>query len=149
MSLDIHTMAGHLIRRLHQRSNSVFVERVKAAGHDLTPVQFAAMDTLDARPGIDQARVAALIGYDRATIGGVIERLEKRGLVRREVNRQDRRARLVRLTREGERVVAALRPVVRDLQDDILANLDPEERAAVNALMAKSLAFEAPDPEER
>lgn len=149
MSLDIHTMAGHLIRRLHQRSNSVFVERVKAAGHDLTPVQFAAMDTLDARPGIDQARVAALIGYDRATIGGVIERLEKRGLVRREVNRQDRRARLVRLTREGKRVVAALRPVVRDLQDDILANLDPEERAAVNALMAKSLAFEAPDPEER
>lgn len=145
MDLDIYAMPGHLIRRLHQRSTQVFLDGVRAAGHDLTPVQFAALSALRHHPGCDQAQIAALIGYDRATIGAVIERLEKRGLLRREVNRRDRRARIVTLTPEGAETVAALHPVVETLQDDILAGLDAGERAALTALMTKSLSVGAPD----
>ena len=38
-----------------------------------------------ANPGIDQARLATAIAFDRATTGGVIDRLEAKGLVRREI----------------------------------------------------------------
>ena len=139
MPLEIHDMPGHLIRRLHQKSTQVFLREMKRAGHDLTPVQFAAMEALRGSDGMDQAQVAQLIAYDRATIGGVIERLEKRGLLRREVNRRDRRARLVSLTDEGRALVEALMPVVRGFQDDILDGLDAEERSALRRLIAKSL----------
>jgi DNA-binding MarR family transcriptional regulator len=85
--------------------------------------------------------VATLIGYDRATIGGVIDRLEQKGLIRREVSRHDRRAREVTLTREGRRVLDAVLPVVRALQVDILDALDDPERAAFHALAAKAIGL--------
>jgi len=125
-SLD---MAGHLIRRLHQQSTQVFVQRTQAAGFDLTPVQFAALDAIRAQPATDQARVAEMIAYDRATIGGVIERLAQKGWVHRVVSARDRRARELSLTPEGERILAALLPVVRGLQDEILQSLGEADRA--------------------
>lgn len=124
-SLD---MAGHLIRRLHQQATQVFVQRTQAAGFDVTPIQFAALDAIQAQPATDQARVAEMIAYDRATIGGVIERLEQKGWISRVVSERDRRARELSLTREGERVYAALMPVVKDLQDEILQPLGDEDR---------------------
>ena len=94
-SLD---MAGHLIRRLHQRSTQAFALRTQAAGFDLTSVQFAALDAIQAHPASDQASIAELIAYDRATIGGVIDRLEQKGWVHRVVSAKDRRARELSLT---------------------------------------------------
>ena len=127
--MDSLDMAGHLIRRLHQLSTQVFVQRTQAAGFDLTPVQFAALDAIGHHPGTDQATVAELIAYDRATIGGVIERLEQKGWVDRVVSERDRRARVLSLTPEGQRILAALVPVVRGLQDEILLSLSDADRA--------------------
>ncbi|WP_127104944.1 MarR family winged helix-turn-helix transcriptional regulator [Pararhodobacter zhoushanensis] len=138
--MEAYDMAGHLIRRLHQISTQVFMARAREAGFDLTPVQFAAMDAIRVNPDIDQAGVAALIAYDRATIGGVIDRLVTKGYVARTVSARDRRAREVRLTDDGEALFTALLPVVRDLQSDILARLSEEERATFMALARKSIA---------
>ena len=126
--MDSLDMAGHLIRRLHQQSTQVFVQRTQAAGFDLTPIQFAALDAIHNHPGTDQATVAELIAYDRATIGGVIERLEQKGWVARVVSERDRRARELSLTADGQRTFKALVPVVRDLQDDILQSLSDTDR---------------------
>lgn len=132
-------MAGHLIRRLHQQSTQVFQARMQAVGLDLTSVQFAALDAIAQQPGIDQASVAATISFDRATIGGVIKRLEDKNLVQRVVNDQDRRARRLRLTPEGKRLLATSRPVVEALQAEILAPLKRTERNAFLALAQKAL----------
>lgn len=135
-------MAGHLIRRLHQQSTQVFQARTQAAGLDLTSVQFAALDTIARQPGIDQAGLAATISFDRATIGGVIDRLESKGLVRRTVSTEDRRARLLQLTAQGKQLLAACRPVVEALQADILAPLSAREQAAFLALAHKALGLD-------
>lgn len=135
-------MPGHLIRRLHQRSTQVFARELTAAGSDLTPVQFAALDAIAAHPGLDQAGVAARIAYDRATIGGVIDRLEQKGLVVRQVSAQDRRAREVRLTPKGERAYNEALPRVAALQSAILPGLTPEETARFLTLARKALAGE-------
>lgn len=134
-------MAGHLIRRLHQQSTQAFQARTQAAGLDLTAVQFAALDAIAEQPGIDQAGLAARIGFDRATIGGVIDRLEAKGQVQRQVGTQDRRARLLQLTPAGKRLLTACRPVVEALQADILAPLSRAERSAFLALARKALGL--------
>jgi DNA-binding MarR family transcriptional regulator len=126
--MDSLDMAGHLIRRLHQQSTTLFVQRTQAAGFDLTPVQFAALDAIHTHPATDQAFVAELIGYDRATIGGVIDRLEKKGWIRRVISERDRRARELSLTAKGKRVLSSLQPVVKDLQQGILQPLSDADR---------------------
>lgn len=127
--MTVRDMAGHLIRRLHQQSTQIFVQRTQAAGYDLTPVQYAALEAIYEHPGMDQARVAEMIGYDRATIGGVIERLEKKGWVRRVVSAQDRRSRELSLTTTGEAIRAALQAIVHALQPEILSPLSAADQA--------------------
>src|SRR5450830_835139 len=126
-SLD---MAGHLIRRLHQQSTQVFTQRTQAAGFDLTPVQFAALDAIQAQPDTDQGPVAELICYDPASAGVVIDRLEQKGWVKRIVSERVRRARERSLSPEGARIHAALLPIVQALQHEILGPLSEAERTA-------------------
>lgn len=140
--MDRIEMAGHLIRRLHQQSTQVYQARTQAAGFELTSVQFAALDAVAQQPGIDQASLAATISFDRATIGGVVDRLEQKGLIERTVSPDDRRARLLQLTAAGRRQLAALRPVVEALQAEILAPLSAKERATFLTLARKALGLE-------
>lgn len=132
-------MPGHLIRRLHQVSTHVFLQRVLEAGYDLTPVQFAALDTLRHHPKIDQASLALAISKDRATVGAVADRLEQKGLVTRVISTRDKRARELALTEEGEAVIAALFPIVEDLQKEILPGLDDDEYRQFIALASKAV----------
>jgi MarR family transcriptional regulator, temperature-dependent positive regulator of motility len=135
-------MAGHLIRRLNQISTTVFHQRIQQSGYDLTPVQFAAMQALRSHPDIEQAQVAALIAYDRATIGGVIDRLEQKGYVSRVVSKQDRRARQCRLTSQGNTVIETIIPVVESLQQEILGGLNAKERQQFIALAQKAVTHD-------
>lgn len=136
----IRTMPGHLIRRLHQRSTQVFAAAMEAAGEDLTPVQFALLDALAAEPGLDQASLARAIAKDRATVGAVIERLERKGLIARTASTRDRRAITVALTDTGAMLHARLVPHVAALQAAILPGLSAAERETFATLAARALA---------
>jgi DNA-binding MarR family transcriptional regulator len=127
--MELFQMPGHLIRRLHQQSTHIFLLRTQLAGYDITPVQFAALEAIHAHPEADQAHVAERIGYDRATIGGVIDRMEKKKWVKRVVSARDRRSRELSLSADGERTRIALLPIVRDIQEEILLPLTPQHRA--------------------
>lgn len=144
--MDMRHMAGHLIRRLHQQSTQIFAQRTQAAGLDLTPVQFAALEAIESHPATDQAFVAGMIGYDRATIGGVIDRLEKKGWIHRVVSERDRRARELSLTPAGHEVLATLRPIVQALQSDILQPLSAADQARFIELASKA-ALNRAEPE--
>ena len=130
---------------VQQTSAQVFQARTRAAGLDLTSVQFAAMMAISDAPGCDQASVAATIAYDRATIGGVIDRLEQKGYVERTVSKRDRRAREVCLSEQGRNVFGEILPVVSTLQDEILSGLTAQERAAFMALARKALGATGPE----
>ncbi len=120
-SIEIYQMPGNLIRRMHQASQAIFDAEVAAAGFDLTSVQFAALTVIAARPGLDQATLASAISFDRATTGGVIDRLEAKGLVRREIPKSDRRSRHLHIEPAGKAVLEGVTPVVRRAQEMMMA----------------------------
>lgn len=136
--IAIYAMPGHLIRRMNQVSVSLFHDECARAGHDLTPVQYAALKAVQKFPGIDQATLAGAIAYDRTTIGGVVGRLEDKGLVRRDPAPEDRRVRRLFLEPAGVRKIAELDPLVWRTQDLMLAGLDESERAVFLRLLAKA-----------
>lgn len=135
---EIYNMAGHLIRRLNQISVAIFAERMSQIGVELTPVQYAALTTILENPGIDQASLAGAIAYDKATIGGVVDRLAAKNLILRSQSKTDRRARALAVTPEGEVLLERVRPVVRALQNDILTGLDEGEKNQLLSLLTKT-----------
>ncbi len=136
---EIHTMPGHLIRRLNQISTAIFSDRMAAENIKLTPVQFAALSEIEAMPGIDQATLAGAIAYDRVTLGGVVDRLEHKELVRRTISPNDRRARVLSLTANGVQLLNKARPIVKSLQNNILLGLDIKERDLFLHLLIKAI----------
>ena len=135
--LPIHRMPGHYIRRLQQVAVALFAEHLH--GVDITPVQFAALCALKQRRTLDQAALAASIGYDRATIGGVVDRLEAKHWVLREPGRVDRRTRLVSLTPAGAATLRRVMRSVHAVQAALVAPLSAHERRGFERLCRKLL----------
>ena len=135
--MEIFGMPGHLIRRLNQIATGLFMDHMARAGHSLTPVQYGVLSALTHHPGSDQATIAGLVAYDRATLGRVLDRMEARGLVARAVSLRDRRAKVLTLTEAGTALYQAVRPRVEALQPDILTGLTPEEQRQFRTLLDK------------
>ncbi|MGH1357439.1 MAG: MarR family winged helix-turn-helix transcriptional regulator [Burkholderiaceae bacterium] len=123
---DLDGLPGHYIRRLQQIAVAIFLEETDECS--ITPVQFAAMQTVFDTPGIDQRTLAATIGFDTSTIGGVIDRLEARGLIERHPSPTDRRVRQLKLTTTGRELLGRITPLVARAQARILAPLPAPER---------------------
>src|SRR5687768_101145 len=91
--LDLRTLPGHFARRVHQLAVALYAQEI--GDLNVTPVQYSSLQTICNQPGIDQKTLANTVGFDTSTIAGVIDRLEARGLVVRNVSPSDRRARLI------------------------------------------------------
>lgn len=139
MIAEVLNRPGHLARRFQQIAVSVFVAEAEAAGYDLTPVQYAALAAVKAHKGIDQATLAGLIAYDRTTIGGVVDRLEQKGLVSRRVSAEDRRARVLEITPSGKRTLVGIEPAVAAAQKAMLRGLEASEAATLLRLLRKAI----------
>lgn len=130
---------GFLARRFQQIAVAVFHAEVAAAGSDLTPVQYSALTMLRSHAGVDQATLAGLIAFDRTTIGGVIDRLEQRGLLSRRMHPSDRRARALEITAGGAEWLDRVEPAVERAQSVMLSGLDADEAAQFMALLRKAV----------
>lgn len=132
-------MPGHLARRFQQIAVAVFQSEVTAAGYDLTPVQYAALSAIQNHPCIDQAALAGEIAFDRATITGVVDRLELKGLIRRQVNARDRRAKELVITPEGLIMLEQIAPAVQKAQRLMMHGLSESEAAQLMQLLRKAI----------
>jgi MarR family transcriptional regulator, lower aerobic nicotinate degradation pathway regulator len=140
-TLDLNSLPGHDIRRLHQIAVALFMAETEPFG--VTPVQFAALQAVQNAPGTDQRTLARTIGFDTSTIAGVIDRLEARGLMLRSASAQDRRVRLLTLTPAGEQLLVDVLPSMRRAQERILAPLPAQERGEFMRMLAVLIANDA------
>lgn len=129
---------GHLIRRCQQIAVALFLER--CAGFDLTPMQYALLKAAEAMPGQDQITLAGLVALDRSNAARLSAGLEARGLLRREPDPLDRRARRLFLTPGGAALLRAAEPAVAEVQEALLAPLAPAARAPFMAALARVAA---------
>ncbi len=131
----LDTSPGHYFRRLQQVTTAIFVE--KTAGFGVTPVQYVALLAIGSAPGIDQRAMARKAGLDFATAAGVMQRLEKRGLIERGVSERDRRVRLLFLTEAGEELLKRVQSAVATSREQVLLPLPPEERVLLMKLLRR------------
>jgi len=131
----VYTKPGYLFRRMQQIAVAIFVEECRA--YDLTPVQYAALVAIRTHPGIDATRLSAVIAFDRSTLGNVIERLEAKQLIERKLSRQDKRVKLLYLTKAGAALLRDIMPSVDRAQARMLQPLKPADRRTLMALLTQ------------
>ncbi|KJC42869.1 transcriptional regulator [Bradyrhizobium sp. LTSP849] len=131
----VYAAPGYLFRRMQQIAVSIFMEECKA--FDLTPVQYAALIAIHAHPGIDATRLSAVIAFDRSTLGSVIERLQAKDYIDRRPAPEDKRIKLLYLTRPGAAILREIVPAVERAQARMLEPLKPADRKALMGLLVQ------------
>ncbi len=152
-SLALSDAPGHLLRRCQQRAVEIFMDEVGASAR-VTPRQFAILLTLARRPGITQTELVVETGIDRSTVGDMINRMVRRGLIRRRRSGRDQRANTLIILPAGSALLKDTTPAVHRAQERIMAPLAPGARqsfmtalrlmAGEDTLPADDDAFPAP-----
>ncbi|MFF9144731.1 MarR family winged helix-turn-helix transcriptional regulator [Streptomyces sp. NPDC014861] len=123
-ALDLDRYAGHLIRRAEQVHTSLWS---KFVSETVTSQQFAVLNAVREREGIDQSTVAQLTSLDRSTAHHIVRRLSDQNHLSRTQDPADRRRTLLALTDEGKHLHAALAPAAERINGELLAVFPYEE----------------------
>jgi len=129
------TLLGYHLRVAHVAVFQNFGQTVGEA--DITPPQLGTLMLVEANPGISQSAVAEALRFDRSTLVQIVDRLEERGLLKREASTRDRRSHALTLTAAGARLLVTLKELLRTHEAEIAASLSAAERATLIALLER------------
>ncbi|GGF65530.1 MarR family winged helix-turn-helix transcriptional regulator [Mameliella alba] len=126
---------GYALRKANQRHMTIFGEKMLDG---LTPTQFSALFRLVESPGPQsQNALGRSVAMDAATIKGVVNRLEARGLVMSRKDEVDRRRYVIEATAKGRELIKAAMPVMAEITEATMAPLTIAERRTILRLLAK------------
>ena len=95
--------------------------------HEVTSEQWAVLSSLWKKDGVTQQELADLSNKNKASITHLIDNLEKRDLVERRTDENDRRNKMIYLTKEGADLQSTLTKVVSKTMKKITADVDKKE----------------------
>lgn len=109
-----HTVSQNLSNRLGE--------------YDITPSQYAVLRCLWDLNKANPKEIAEALGIETSTISGVLDRMQKKGLIVRTISEEDRRFILVEITEKGKALEKPIIKIVDDVNEEVLQFLSPEER---------------------
>lgn len=131
----IHQVPAHLARRFNQICIGIGDEMTRP--FRLSPVEFAMIAAIDHDPGLDQRRLAGRLAIDTVTTSKLLDRLERMRLVRRSVNVEDRRARVLSLTPRGRKIRFKIGMGFKAAHERIMAPLSADEQTQFIKLLVR------------
>ena len=143
MATETHTIdwelrLGFLIHDVSRLRRSAFDRCLKPL--NVTRSQWWVLAYLSREDGMTQSQLAEELDLGKVAVGGLIDRLEKAGLLRRDADPSDRRVNRVFLEPKSKQLMAKLRKVSHKLNQRILERLTDENLEST----AVTSNFEAP-----
>jgi len=129
-----HALSFHL-GQAQGTSNRHFTEIVATLG--LTLKQVSALWLIADHPGLSQMDLGQKLQMDRATTMGVVNRLQARGLIRREKSTSDARKQALHLEPEGEAALVTARQAIREHEAWLASRFTAAERDMLAELLGR------------
>jgi DNA-binding MarR family transcriptional regulator len=114
---------------------------------DLAPQQMIALRMLGAGPR-KMSELAQSLFCDNSNVTGIVDRLEERGMVRRESAEGDRRVKLLVLTKEGERMRLEITKRMAEPPPPIASLSEKDQRALRDILKRATEGISEPEVAE-
>lgn len=121
----VGTLMADVSRLLRRR----FEDAAKPFG--VTLPQWKALSTIHKQGDITQVALSSHLDIDAMTLSGILDRLDKRGLIERFVHPDDSRAKLARLTPAGLTLVEQTSAIGTTVFEQAIRGLSPDDLAAL------------------
>jgi len=135
VAYDIEKNVGFLLAKAYQRGFAIFKEHLTE--YNITPPQFSLMAFLWKKDGLSQAELSEKSQIDRTTMVGLVDRLEKEGLVKRMPHPEDRRAYRVCLTKNGRSLEEPLCRIAGRVTETFTSGLSANEVETLRVILDK------------
>ncbi|HWD05391.1 MAG TPA: MarR family transcriptional regulator [Amycolatopsis sp.] len=130
--------SAFLLAQLGAHATRRFTERI--AELDLTPPQTGLLRAIAQHPGESQQTLAELLGTPPTRLVALVDGLDRRGLIERRRNPNDRRLYQVFLTDDGKDLLRSLAEVGLAHESELTAPLSTEERTVLHGLLTRIAA---------
>jgi DNA-binding MarR family transcriptional regulator len=128
----------YLVKRLELAIRALLDDALRPLG--LTTSQYTALSVLQTRGALSSAQLARRSFLRPQTMHEMVLALEKRGLIAREAQDGNKRVLLAALTDAGRDLMARCVPAVLELEDALLADLSPGQRATLREGLLHGIA---------
>ena len=106
---------------------------------NVTPEQWAILNRLSENSGLSQKEVAKRTFKDNANITRILDKLEKKGFAKREMDSNDRRVWKIQITKEGKHIRDQIEPLAKEILKKVTKGIDPKDVNAFNTTAKKML----------
>ncbi|MGR3765700.1 MarR family winged helix-turn-helix transcriptional regulator [Rossellomorea sp. NS-SX7] len=111
---------------------------VNIKNFDITPEQWTVLKRLSENDGINQKELAIKAEKDQPTVTRILDILERKELIIKEKNKEDRRSFLLFITDKGNAVKEELSPVIEKIwEEKILTGISEEELNVYRNVLVK------------
>ncbi|MBT2301928.1 MarR family transcriptional regulator [Variovorax paradoxus] len=124
-TIDWELRLGFLIHDVSRLRRSAFDRCLKPL--NVTRSQWWVLAYLSRKDGMTQSQLAEELDLGKVAVGGLIDRLEKTGLVRREADAGDRRVNRVFLEAQSKQLVNRMRKINHKLNTQILNGINDDK----------------------
>lgn len=126
---------GFLLNDTSRLMRQSFERRIAGIGLQITPGEARALIYVAANEGARQSAIADRMGVEPMTVCGYIDRLEKIGLVSRQPDPADRRAKNLRTTAAANAMITAIRAEAKVVVELAQTGLDAATRSMLTAAL--------------
>lgn len=126
-----------LVRIINRTGSMYRADQAKCNDLDLNQVHFYYIGTLHRHPGISQDELARRLYLDKSNVTRHLSVLESKGIVERRQSEVDRRVINVYPTEKLEELYPKVREVLREWNEYIIQDLEPEEVELLTGLLLK------------
>ena len=97
------------------------------SAYDITPSQYGVLSCLWTREYATPKQFSEILCLETSTISGVLDRMQKKGLVERFVNKEDRREIRVVVTEKGKALQEPIQQIIETVNEVVLRDFSEEE----------------------
>lgn len=134
----VEESVGYLVNRLAQTIGRELDRRMIDLG--LTDAQWKPMFLLHQGECTTAADLSRIACHDTGSVTRLLDRLEDKGLVKRQRSAEDRRVVHLELTDEGKGIAAEVPKIIVDLANHVLAGFSPDEFEQFKTLLKRALS---------
>ncbi|SNZ20489.1 MarR family winged helix-turn-helix transcriptional regulator [Cohaesibacter gelatinilyticus] len=135
-NFDLKSFFPYLVRVYYQ-SVSGSVGDVYSSLYDLGVSEWRVMAVLAPPQSMSALDIIERSSMNKVNVSRAVARLRKRGFLKQDIDGDDRRRSVLRLTEEGRKVFYDLIPRVKEVERQLLAGLSEEEVRTLISLMAR------------
>ena len=140
--LELNQCINYLLTTSQHRVSQAMSARLSE--FDITPVQYGVLYCLWVEKKRSPKEIAEILHLETSTISGILERMEKKGMLRRSISREDRRFIEIELT---EKALALQEPVlsaVEEVNATMLADMSKEKQELFKSLLREIAEISSP-----